>query len=838
MKQRESAAAPAAKPAAYAIAANVFADTTRRQQLGLCRPTSAQDGCVRTFFETFLESAFRRPVSASEVEAQLGLVDSLEKTLGDSDRAFQYGLAAVLQSPDFLYRAELGEPDPANPIRLRYTSMEMASRLSFAIGDGLPDAELRAAAKRGDLVTPQAVRAQAERMLSSQGTDGPLLHYLETHLEVDQIESLPRAPSAFPTWTKQLAIESQREASRLLGSLLEPGRDFRDVFRAPSGLTEPPLPAGAQRLGLLGTVAWLARHSHADAPSPMARGHAVRKAFFCLKLEFPDTLEALMALQRQEQAAKPVATPTLTLARAESNARLASPTCGGCHKLMDPIGLSLENFDAIGAYRSSDGSAPIDASSELDGTPFTGLPGLAVLLANTPAAMDCVARELYAHLVGHEPTAAEEPLVSGLQASFGKVDYSLPRFAVHGGGGKAESSAVIAAAARGYAMLAINWLGNAVDNSQPGDPNTDWGAVDPTQANQPGYFGTSPGPKTIDAVESPRNSNWFLLSVAALRSITFLERQPEVDPPRLGATGHSMGGKIVTDLAALDSRLKVVVASCGGAGNELADHHVSPNALFDATIDNDAYLPLIGIPFLFMVPSNDFNAKIDDLDRSWPRLPTTKRLSTSPNLNHQHLPEALLASSLWEDRYLKQAAPLPETPSLTVTVADNGASFVATPDAGVAPSAVEVWYSTDPPPGDTRHWLLAPAAKGDHGWTATIAVANPSALLGYATRLSSVAQSMRVSPMMAPLAAGEIAIAACPRTPRAAAPPLSTDVDATGVRRCSNRGRLPTLHGKLGPRPFRKRASSRARGPRHGDAKPSAERRRRGNGRADDAAAG
>ena len=137
---------------------------------------------------------------------------------------------------------------------------------------------------------------------------------------------------------------------------------------------------------------------------------------------------------------------------------------------------------------------------------------------------------------------------------------------VHGGGQRASLDSVRDTARNGYACLSINWGHVKMEGAKDGDPDTDWGALDATQNHNSHYAGGKPDAKTLDAIESPRNSKWFLLVLAARRGLTFLEQQPEVDAEKLGVTGHSIGGKITTDVAGIDKRVKAAVPSCGGAG--------------------------------------------------------------------------------------------------------------------------------------------------------------------------------------------------------------------------------------------------------------------------------
>ena len=132
---------------------------------------------------------------------------------------------------------------------------------------------------------------------------------------------------------------------------------------------------------------------------------------------------------------------------------------------------------------------------------------------------------------------------------------------MHGGGQRAFLEEVRTYVGRGYAALSVNWDGREMEESQPGDLNTDWGTVDPTQQNVPGYFNLLPGEKQLVDHESPKNCNWYLLTIGCRRGITFLEQQPEVDPQRIGIYGHSNGGNLTLYVAGTDARVKVAAPS-------------------------------------------------------------------------------------------------------------------------------------------------------------------------------------------------------------------------------------------------------------------------------------
>jgi len=311
---------------------------------------------------------------------------------------------------------------------------------------------------------------------------------------------------------------------------------------------------------------------------------------------------------------------------------------------------------------------------------------------------------------------------------FPKAEGKLPALLhLHGGGQRAFADEVKFAARNGYAGLSINWGANPLDGLKEGDPNTDWGAVDATQTGHNSHYASlKPDDKTLDAVESPRNNNWFLLVLAARRALTFLEQQPEVDAARLGVHGHSMGGKLTTDLSGIDPRVKAAVPSCGGSGSapdELlavagSGLRGSLGPLHLATIDDRAYLPRITCPILPLAPTNDFNCALDSLFANWARLGTRDvRFSISPHLNHRHLEAHEACRILWFEQWLKGRFAFPTTPELAVKLdaAEGVPRAVVTPDASKPIERVDVYYSLDPHVL-TRFWRDARAERQGEQW--------------------------------------------------------------------------------------------------------------------------
>jgi dienelactone hydrolase len=305
---------------------------------------------------------------------------------------------------------------------------------------------------------------------------------------------------------------------------------------------------------------------------------------------------------------------------------------------------------------------------------------------------------------------------------------------IHGGGQRASLKEVEFYAKRGYACLSINWGGREMENAKDGDPNTDWGAVDPTQKNVPGYANLKPGDKYLDPFDSPRNNNWYLLTIGCRRGLTFLEQQPEVEADRLGVYGHSMGGNLTVYVAGTDSRVKAAVPSVGGSGfrNEpwplLPQHKPQmPNGdvkLFNATLGFESYAPHIKAPLLWLGATNDFHGIMDDTYRTGELIPHKNvRYSFTPHMNHRFTPEFAVTRPLWFDQYLKASFTFPVTPDSKLVLAtdDHVPELQVTPDSSQTVAEVHIYYSVDPDPR-ARFWRSADAKKSGATWTAKLPI--------------------------------------------------------------------------------------------------------------------
>jgi len=263
---------------------------------------------------------------------------------------------------------------------------------------------------------------------------------------------------------------------------------------------------------------------------------------------------------------------------------------------------------------------------------------------------------------------------------------------------------------------------------------TDWGALDGYHAPGRNSGNVFPSAKaaewTLDSVESPRNSGWFLCALAARRALTFLEHQPEVDSERLGIYGHSMGGKL-TVMAAVDSRVKAAAPSCGG----ISDRY-NESELFNSTIGDDVSLKHVGCPIVFLSPANDFHGRIGDLPDSIEEIQSNEwRVTCSPHHNHQDTAEYEVATLLWFDQHLKHSFEFPQTPETTLKLktTDGVPVFKVRHDSAKSIRSVDIYYTQHGNPTGTleghinsmhRFWHHADAVETNGEWKAKLPIAS------------------------------------------------------------------------------------------------------------------
>ena len=352
-------------------------------------------GCARSILEGFAPRAWRRPATENEIDAVLLPYRTAQKVGATRTMGLEHSLAAVLMSPLFLFKLEVDD-DPRSTEPRTLNPYELASRLSYALWSTMPDDKLMAAAAAGQLVTDDQVAAQIDRMLEDPRAEALLENFAARWLEFDRLETHEVEASVFPEFSSDLAASMGREARAFVQEFLRSGRPAAEMLTA--GFTHvdarlaayygAPFPgdapdtlvrietAGTERIGLLTLGALLTTTSFSSRTSAVRRGEFVFSHLLCESIPPPPPgVEGLPADE----------TSNLTL-RERLELHRADPSCAGCHNVMDPLGFGLEHYDAIGRYRTLDGTSPVDASGELpDGTSFDGAAELSGLLSRRPS---------------------------------------------------------------------------------------------------------------------------------------------------------------------------------------------------------------------------------------------------------------------------------------------------------------------------------------------------------------------------------------------------------------------------------------------------------------------
>jgi hypothetical protein len=421
------------RSASRAVAAEVFGDAARWQELVACQPQEdLSDSCVETFVKTFGKRAFRRELSDAEFQQWVQVARNAAMLAGDAAQGLAALTSGFLQSPNFLYRVETNALDPGNG-RLKYDGPSMAVRLAYFLTGGPPSAELLAAGEAGELDTAEGVKAAAASLLSDDETlVRELTSFFYEWTQTDLVLAVEKDPQLFPNFNNTLRI-SMREGTRLFLEkvVLAPDADVRTFFDSDQtfadaalapiyGLTPPSsgfaqftLPPEQDRAGILGQAAVIAAHSRPDHTSPTARGLFVLNAFLCT---LPDPPPAGVV---QELPFDPDWTTRQRLEQIRSD-----PTCGDCHVQFDPLGLALEHFDSIGQYRETENGLPIDTSGALeDGTEFDGAAGLGKALHDSAQATECLLRKFYRSVNGRDDDRYDQSQIEGMAAGLRSRGY-------------------------------------------------------------------------------------------------------------------------------------------------------------------------------------------------------------------------------------------------------------------------------------------------------------------------------------------------------------------------------------------------------------------------------
>lgn len=458
----------------FADMATLAAAAADVESLAPCPSGSLAVACASEFLASFAARAYGRQVTASERE-RLQALYTEGASGGDHASGVRLGIEAILSSPYFLYRSELGadsaqlgaestqpSPDSAQPGAestqpsaakvARLTPEETANALAFAITGARPDAHLLERASHApNFLNPNVLAEEATRLLATPRAEEQLLHFLRQWLGVDDIRAVNKIPADFPVFTPQMKASLDREVEEYLKRVVAPGvvtldallgggsgfpdqgevdsiyaADYAASDAVPSAGNFTPIPLNPKlRRGVISLPGWLAAHSPVHRSSPVDRGLAIRSRFFCQSLPSPPPGAISSA---------PGAGDGNQTTRQKFEAHSTDSKCTMCHHLMDPVGFGLEMMDAVGRYRETEKGLPVDSTGMLSGTDvdgeFRGPAELADKLRASRMMQNCFATQVFRFVVGREVEPGDQCALQQIQAAFADGSHTLPELVV------------------------------------------------------------------------------------------------------------------------------------------------------------------------------------------------------------------------------------------------------------------------------------------------------------------------------------------------------------------------------------------------------------------------
>jgi hypothetical protein len=382
-------------------------------------PKAPDDACAREILSHYGLLLFRRPLTAAELDNPVGLLHSITERTNDFYAGLHYGLSMLLQLPDFLFRKEVAIPS-ADGKSGTLDSYSRATRLSFLMWNTTPDAELLRAAGNGEFNTSAGLAKQVDRLIASPRLEVGMRAFFDDMLELDTFDTVSKDSLLYPKWGSAMATSAREETLRtVIGLTLHDNSDVRDLMTTRQtyidrrlamlyGVAFPftgdwvkyEFPAESGRSGILTQISMLSMFSHPGRSSPTKRGVAINEIFLCSPTPVPPNNVDFSVVNNPNSSMKTL--------RERLMAHATNPTCAACHQRSDPVGLSLDAFDTIGGYRTTDNGEPINVSATIQGHAFSGAQGLGQFMHDNPRYPACVARKLYSYSRGLKNSSVDD----------------------------------------------------------------------------------------------------------------------------------------------------------------------------------------------------------------------------------------------------------------------------------------------------------------------------------------------------------------------------------------------------------------------------------------------
>jgi len=393
-----------------------------------CTPKAAKapdDACTAQVLNKYGRLLFRRPLTSDEVKNAVKLSNGLAKSSNDFYAGLRYGLASLIQAPDFIFRMETAMP--AGNKQYALDPYSRATRLSYLMWNSTPDEELLQAAEKGELNTAAGLGKQVDRLMASARLEVGMRAFFNDMFELDTFDTVSKDSILYPKWSSSIAASAKEETLRTAIDLtLHANGDMRDLMTTRKTFLNRALAADYQlpfafksdwmpyefspesgRSGVLTQVSMLSMFSHPGRSSPTKRGVALMDIFLCEPTPAPPANVDFSVVNDVNGSLKTV--------RERLMAHATNSTCASCHTHSDPIGLSLEGFDTIGGRRTTENGKLIDVSAAIQGKKFSGAEGLGQFLHDSPKYTSCVARKVYAYARGEN---SEDVPASAFKAGY------------------------------------------------------------------------------------------------------------------------------------------------------------------------------------------------------------------------------------------------------------------------------------------------------------------------------------------------------------------------------------------------------------------------------------
>ena len=414
-------------------------DTPSRRRIYSCKPTqtSAETACARRILTNLATRAYRRPVTAADMEPILALYDAGRKK-GNFDEGIEHGLRLILASPKFLFRTETA---PASGVG-KVSDVELASRLSFFLWSSIPDEELLAVASKGTLSQPAMLERQVTRMLADPKSRALVDNFASQWLMLRNLKGHIPTPGDFPNFDNELRQAFRQETEMFVESIMREDRSLIDLIDANYTFVNERLARhygiqnvygsyfrkvvlkNEERRGLLGQGSILTVTSYPNRTSPVLRGKYILENILGTPPPAPPANVPDLKENQPGEEAKSL--------RARLEMHRATPTCATCHRVMDPLGLALENFDGIGQWRVKEPGGHIDPAGQLaDGSRVDGPVALRKAVLKRPELfVRTVTQKLMTYGLGRGMESTDMPVIRGIANTSAAQNYRFSSIVV------------------------------------------------------------------------------------------------------------------------------------------------------------------------------------------------------------------------------------------------------------------------------------------------------------------------------------------------------------------------------------------------------------------------